>query len=353
MSENLDISIICACRNEAGHIREFVDSILEQDMGRMTWEVLIADGMSGDGTRQILDEYGARQERIRVLTNRGKIVSSGLNAAIEASRGKIILRFDAHTSYAPDYCLRCVEALERTGAANVGGPARTRAIGVKPRAIAAAYHSRFSTGGARFHDPDFEGYVDTVPYGCWRRETFDQAGLFDETLVRNQDDEFNLRLVRGGGKIWQSPAIVSWYSPRSSLRALFHQYFQYGFWKVAVVRKHRFPASWRQLAPAGFVLAHIVLVLTLAVFALLGANHEFLWTGALWLMLVGLYALGNVMASLLAARKAGWDTLPYLPGAFAAFHFSYGLGFLAALCRFNRTDRNKPTGDSVFARITR
>jgi hypothetical protein len=135
--------------------------------------------------------------------------------------------------------------------------------------------------------------------------------------------------------------------------ALFHQYFQYGFWKVAVVRKHRFPASWRQLVPAGFVLAHILLALTLAVAALTGASQKFLWISALWLTLVGLYLLGNLVASLSAARKAGWDTLPYLPGAFAAFHFSYGLGFLAALCRFSRTDPNKASGDSVFARITR
>jgi succinoglycan biosynthesis protein ExoA len=353
MIESLDISIICACRNEAGHIQEFVDSILQQDMGGMTWEVLIADGMSDDGTRQILDEYSSRQKRICVISNRGRIVSSGLNAAIAASHGRIILRFDAHTNYAPDYCVRCVEALERTGASNVGGPARTRATGVKPRAIAAAYHSRFSTGGARFHDPGFEGYVDTVPYGCWRRETFDEIGLFDETLVRNQDDEFNLRLIRAGGSVWQSPDIVSWYSPRSSMSTLFHQYFQYGFWKVAVVRKHRFPASWRQLVPAAFVLAHILLALTLAVAAVSGSSQKFLWTGALWLTLVGLYALGNLGASLLAARKAGWDTLPYLPGAFAAFHFSYGLGFLAALCRYSRTGGDKTPGDSVFARITR
>jgi succinoglycan biosynthesis protein ExoA len=353
MSESLDISIICACRNEVGHIREFVDSILNQEMGGMSWEVLIADGMSDDGTRQILDDYCARQARIRVVTNRGRIVSSGLNAAITVSRGNIVLRFDAHTTYEQDYSLRCVEALDRTGATNVGGPARTRASGVKPRAIAAAYHSRFSTGGARFHDPDFEGFVDTVPYGCWRRETFDRIGMFDEALVRNQDDEFNLRLIRSGGTIWQSPAIVSWYSPRSSMRALFHQYFQYGFWKVAVVRKHRFPASWRQLAPAAFVLAHILLVFTLSVTALIGASQEFVWTGAVWLTLAGLYVLGNLAASLLAARKAGWDTFPYLPAAFAAFHFSYGLGFLAALFRLRKQDRDEPSGESVFARITR
>jgi succinoglycan biosynthesis protein ExoA len=353
MSSEVDISIVSACRNEARHIRDFVDSILTQDLGGMTWEVVIADGMSDDGTRAILNEYSLRNPRIRVLTNRGRIVSSGLNSAIAGSQGRIVLRFDAHTIYAPDYCLRCVEILERTGAANVGGPARTRAQGVKANAIAAAYHSRFSSGGAHFHDPEFEGYVDTVPYGCWRRETFEQIGWFDETLVRNQDDEFNLRLIRGGGKIWQSPAIVSWYSPRPSIRALFHQYFQYGFWKVAVVRKHRVPGSWRHLAPAAFVMAHIVLLLTIAVTALSGEREWFVRSGAMWLTLAGVYVLSNLTASVLAARKAGWKTLPYLPAVFAAFHFSYGFGFLAALLRFAKRGQGRLPANSVYARITR
>ena len=116
---------------------------------------------------------------------------------------------DAHTVYSPDYCRQCVETLISTGADNAGGAARTRVTGVIPRAIAAAYHSRFSTGGACFHDPNYEGPADTVPYGCWRKETFTRIGMFDETLVRNQDDELNLRLLRAGGRIWQSRTILS------------------------------------------------------------------------------------------------------------------------------------------------
>jgi GT2 family glycosyltransferase len=196
---------------------------------------------------------------VRTIDNPRRVVSPGLNAAIRAARGAIVIRMDAHTSYAPDYCRRCVAELERTGADNVGGPARTRTQGTRARAFAAAYHSPFSTG-ARFHDENYEGWIDTVPYGCWRKETLERLGLFDETLVRNQDDELNLRLIRAGGKIWQSPDIVSWYSPRATLTALFLQYFQYGFWKAAVVRKHRLPGSWRHLVPVAFVLTHILLL---------------------------------------------------------------------------------------------
>ncbi len=353
MSHCVDISIVAACRNEARHIGAFLDSILAQDFGAMTWEALISDGMSSDGTREILDAYSQRHSNIRVLTNHGRTTSTGLNTAIRACAGRIVMRFDAHTSYAADYCRRSVETIERTGADNVGGPARTKVEGVKARAIAAAYHSRFSTGGARFHDPGFEGFVDTVPYGCWWREIFDRIGLFDESLVRNQDDEFNLRLLRAGGKIWQNPAIVSWYSPRATIRGLFHQYFQYGFWKVAVIRKHRVPGSWRHLVPAGFVLAWMVLVLMWMIAFVAGPGLLFDWASRLLLTLLGGYGVANITASLLSARKHGWDTLILLPTAFAAFHFSYGLGFLAALPRFARQPGSELTGDSLFTRITR
>ncbi|HYZ85186.1 MAG TPA: glycosyltransferase family 2 protein, partial [Bryobacteraceae bacterium] len=216
-----EISIVMACRNEAKHIRPLLDSLLAQELEGRSFEILIADGMSTDGTDNVIQEYEAKEPRIRLIQNHGKIVSTGLNAAIRASRGRYILRMDAHTVYAPDYTVRCIEALERTGADNAGGSARTRVKGVKAEAIAAAYHSRFSTGGAAFHQPDYEGWADTVPYGCWRRELFDQIGLFDEELVRNQDDEFNLRTIRAGGKIWQDPKILSWYSPRSTVSSLF------------------------------------------------------------------------------------------------------------------------------------
>ena len=185
-----------ACRNEKRHIRQFLDSLLAQDMSGMTWEAIIADGMSDDGTREILQEYGARHPQLRTIDNPRRVVSPGLNAAIRAARGAIVIRMDAHTCYAPDYCRRCVAELERTGADNVGGPARTRAQGTRARAFAAAYHSPFSTG-ARFHDETYEGWIDTVPYGCWRKETLERLGLFDESLVRNQDDELNLRLDPG------------------------------------------------------------------------------------------------------------------------------------------------------------
>ena len=347
------ISIISACRNESRHICEFLDSLLSQKMEGMTWEAVIADGISTDGTREQLKQYAVKHPQMRFIDNPGRIVSTGLNEAIRAARGEIILRMDAHTRYAPDYCVRCVETLESTGADNVGGPARTNAVGLLPRAIAAAYHSPFSTGGAKFHDENYEGSVDTVTYGCWRRTTLERIGGFDEALVRNQDDELNLRLLRSGGIIWQNPQIMSWYSPRATLAGLFNQYFQYGFWKVAVIRKHGKPGSWRHLVPAGFALANGTLLLLIAIAAIAQSRNFLVLSSGIWGAMACLYLSASLVASAVTANKNGWRLFPYLPLVFSAYHLSYGAGFLAGLWRFRSTNASTFATDSVFARITR
>ncbi|PYR46886.1 MAG: glycosyltransferase family 2 protein [Acidobacteria bacterium] len=247
---------------------------------------------------------------------------------------------DVHTEYAPDYVERCVEVLLATGADNVGGPACTRADGYLQQAICLGYHSPFSTGGARFHDPGYEGYVDTVTYGCWRKERLIELGLFDETLVRNQDDELNLRIHRTGGRVFQSTSIRSWYHPRASLAALFRQYMQYGYWKVRVIRKHKQPASWRHLVPGVFVFG--LMALTLAALFFHGA-------GTAWLIVCGTYVTVNALVSLATvARVRMLRVLPVMPAVFAAFHFGYGYGFLRGL-----VDIVAGGGGKTFSRLTR
>jgi hypothetical protein len=261
--------------------------------------------------------------------------------AIHIAQGRVILRMDVHTEYAPDYVRQCVAVLEETGADNVGGPWVAKATGVVGRAIAAAFQSPFAMGGRRGHNPAYEGPLDTVYLGCWRREVFNHIGLFDEELVRNQDDEFNLRLTRAGGKIWQSPQIKSWYKPRESLGALFRQYMQYGYWKVRVIQKHKLPASVRHLVPGGFVLSFIVLLLV-----------SLVWPPAIWgwLGLVGAYSVGNVAASLLAAAQHGWKVLPLLPIVFACYHVAYGYGFLRGVWDFV-IFRHRP--NVIYTELTR
>jgi glycosyltransferase involved in cell wall biosynthesis len=335
------VSIIIPCRNERGHIEACLRSILAQESPPGGFEVIVADGMSEDGTGAILKQLAHEDSRIRVVDNPGRIVSTGLNMAIRAARGQIIVRMDAHTEYASDYIRQCLAVLQETGADNVGGPARTKSRGYWQSAICAGYHSAFAVGGARFHKVEYEGEVDTVTYGCWPRKVFDQIGFFDEELVRNQDDEFNLRLTRMGGKIWQSPRIKSWYRPRESLGSLFRQYLQYGYWKVRVIQKHKIPAALRHLVPGLFVGSLSVLALV-----------SLWWRPAAWgwLGLVGMYGACNVVASCLTAARREWKLFPLLPLVFACYHFAYGCGFLHGIWDFVILRRG-PSG--TYTNLTR
>jgi glycosyltransferase involved in cell wall biosynthesis len=348
------VSVVIPCRNEAGHIVAFLDSVWQQQITGIDLEVLLADGMSDDGTREVVGGYVSRSGgRLRVIDNPGRIASTGLNAAIRAASGGIILRMDCHTEYAADYIERCVNTLKETNASNVGGPARTKADGYVASAIAAAYHSSFSTGGAKFHNEQFEGYVDTVTYGCWYKETLERLGLFDETLVRNQDDELNLRLIRAGGKIWQSPAIVSWYRPRARLCALFRQYSQYGFWKVPIIQKHRIPGSWRHLVPgAYFVSMAGALALWLGA-SLTGMKQLASQSALTFAVGTTLYASACLIASAITARRTGWPLFPLLPVVFFIYHSSYALGFLCGVLYWPLRTFVTPDAADAFTQLSR
>ena len=254
----LRVSIVVPCRNERHYIDSFIDSVSAQLPVAGGCEIIIADGMSEDGTRELLDRRSAGTPALRWIDNPSKTVSHGLNLAVAAARGEIIIRMDVHTHYARDYVAECVRVLDATDADNVGGPWRATGGSYLQSAIAIAFNSPFAVGGARSHDVSFEGVVDSVYLGCWRRSRLIEIGLFDEELVRNQDDELNLRLTRCGGTVWQSPTIQSQYSPRASLRNLLKQYMQYGYWKVRVIQKHRMPASLRHVIPAGYVSALVL-----------------------------------------------------------------------------------------------
>ena len=319
------VSLIVPCRNEKHYIEPCLRSLLAQDLPAGSFEIIVADGLSNDGTRDILARLAAEYACLRLVDNPGRIVSTGLNTAICAARSRTIIRIDAHTQYAPDYVSQCLTVLQETGADNVGGPWVAQGTGYIGRAVAAAFQSPFAVGGARGHNPHYTGPVDTVYLGCWPREVFDRIGLFDEDMVRNQDDEFNLRLSRAGGLIWQSPRIRSWYHPRASLRSLWRQYAQYGYWKVRVMQKHCLPASVRHLVPAAFVLT----MLTLPITALLWPWAWWIWGG-----LGGLYSACNLAASVATARRSGLTLCLVLPAVFACYHLGYGYGFLRGIWDF-------------------
>ncbi len=318
------------------YIRQLLQSIEALDRTGLTLEIVIADGMSTDGTRDILNEYACKHSTIRVLENKNRTASHGLNLAIQQAKGEFVVRMDAHTEYPPKYVVRCLRIAIATGAENVGGAARTAAKSFWKRAVAAGFHSKFATGGANFRSQDYSGFTDTVPYGCWRKDLLYKLGLFDETLVRNQDDELNLRIRRAGGTVWQDSSIVSYYHPRSTLRALFRQYFQYGFWRVAVLRKHRMVASKRQLVPIGAIAAGALLVLCLLLGWLLRNSFAMKRSALLLGLLTSIYASLSASSSIKAARRHGWDLFPVLPIVFGTYQFSYAAGFAAGLLCWRR-----------------
>jgi succinoglycan biosynthesis protein ExoA len=313
------VSVITPCRDEVAHIDAFLDSALGQRLPE-GWllQVLVADGESSDGTRERLRLRAATEPRLVVVDNPQRITSAALNRAIARADGEIIVRMDVHTVYADDYVAACVQTLQRTGAACVGGAWQPVGEGGRQGAIARAFASRFGSGGAASRRADLEGPVDTVYLGAWRRDTLREAGGFDEALVRNQDDELALRLVRAGGVVWQSASIRSWYTPRASFLALFRQFYQYGYWKVAVIRKHRLPAAPRHLVPFAFVA--LLLLLALAGLA---------WRPAWWALagVGGLYAAAALANAVLLAPAQALG----VAWSFVCMHAGYGLGFGRAL----------------------
>ncbi len=336
------VTVIAPCRNERAHIEVFLRNLAEQDYPNDRLEIIVADGRSDDGTYEWLMDAANGVPGLKVLVNEEGIVPTGLNRAIEAAQGEIIVRMDSHTRYAPDYIAQCVTVLLETEADNVGGPWRAEGTGIVQRAIAHAFQSRFASGGARSHNLSYEGPVDSVYLGCWRKATLLRIGLFDEELVRNQDDELNLRLTLAGGTVWQSPRIRSIYTPRASITALWRQYAQYGYWKVRVIQKHHQPAALRHLAPGAFVGA----------LGVSGGLAPFFPASAL---LFALLAGGYGLATLAASAAVGLQTrdprvIPVLPPIFAGFHLGYGYGFLRGVVDFILLKRG---GRPQFRRITR
>lgn len=336
------VSIIVPCRNEQAHILAFCDAVAAQTLPPgVALEVLIADGLSDDGTRALLEARAAADPRFIALDNPARIVSAGLNACLARARGEVIVRMDVHTVYAPDYVAQCLAALARSGADNVGGPWHAQGRNPMQQAVAAAFQSRIVAGGALSRQLDYEGEADTVYLGCWPRRTFERFGGFDETLVRNQDDEHNLRIRKGGGRAWQSGRIRSTYFPRSRLGQVARQYMQYGYWKPFVMRKHQQAAALRHLVPALFVAA----LLLCAVLALLGLPLAG-WAG---LGLGLLYALFTTTVALAIGRRAGWALVPRIAAVIAAYHLGYGWGSLRGWWDVLRHGRPNPR----FGTLTR
>jgi succinoglycan biosynthesis protein ExoA len=319
------VAIIMPIRNEANFIARSLGAVLAQDYPADHTEVLVVDGISEDRTRQIVSQMLADRPHARLLDNPAGIVPTAMNIGLAEAQGKVIVRVDGHTLVAPDYVSCCVVALAETDADCVGGP--MNAVGETPfgKAVALATSHPFGVGGARFHYAAEPQEVDSVYLGAWPRQVFERVGHFDEEMVRNQDDEFSYRLRAAGGRIWLDPSIRSTYYARSTLRSLWRQYFQYGYWKVHVFQKVPGSAQLRHWVPPLFALAVAGGLLAALLLTPLRLPY---------LVGLALYALANLTVSARVAAREGWHHLRQLPLAFAILHLAYGLGFWGGVARF-------------------
>ncbi len=321
------VTVIMPIRNEEAFIERSLGAVLAQDYPSDRVQVLVADGMSDDATREVVTRLASAPgvAEVEIVDNPGRIVPTGFNAALDRARGDVVVRVDGHTIIAPDYISQCVAALADSGADNVGGRMDAVSDGPVGQAIALATSSPFGVGNSQFHYAEGRHWVDSVYMGAWPREVFDRVGRFDPEMVRNQDDEFNYRLRSQGGRILLTDAIRSEYYNRASLRTLFRQYRQYGHWKVRVLQKHPRQMSARQFAPPALVAA-------LAGGAVLAPFSRPVRRA--WSAVAAAYAVANLGASVSVARRAGLRHLRLLPVVFGALHIGYGLGFLGGLIAF-------------------
>lgn len=319
------VTVVVPCRNEARYIGACLDSILASAYPADALEVLVVDGRSTDGTRTLVADYSAKHPQIRLLVNPERVVPRALNIGIEAATGDVIVRMDAHVVYPPEYIPRLVTALAESGADNVGGcivtlPADGTAVA---QAIAIGLGHPFGVGNARFRIGAREArFVDTVPFGCFPRDVFRRVGLFDEEMVRNQDDEFNSRILRKGGKVLLVPDVICYYYTRGSFRQIARMFFQYGAFKPLAARKAGRIMTLRQLVPAAFVIG------------LLGsAAAARLWPPAIWITgaIAGTYAAAVLACAARVVASHGRRCAVALTAVFPVVHFSYGFGFLRGL----------------------
>ena len=349
------VTVIIPCFNEACWIGSCLESILANDYPQERLEILVADGMSNDGTRAVIECYALNYPCVRLLDNLQQITPAAMNTGIKNARGEIIVRVDAHADYPHDYISSLVRLLEESGADNVGGVFVTRPgrLTTIARAIAVGLSHPFGVGDSHYRIGSTEDrWVDTVPFGCYRKDVFDRIGLFDEELVRNQDDELNLRLIKHGGRIRLSPKIVCYYYARNSLRQVWQMHYQYGYFKPLVVRKVGGVMTLRQLVPPLFVL---MLVVTALVAVLCCAVAPYPWNvvgPASFVFIAGSYLLAVVGCAAMATRKHGLPVATALVGVFPASHLSYGIGYLVGVIEF-LVIRRKPSHHAGFMPITR
>jgi glycosyltransferase involved in cell wall biosynthesis len=323
---NTMISVIIPCRNEKQYIRDTIFSIINQTIEGYSFEIIVVDGMSQDGTRELLFELSSLNQNISILDNPAGITPTALNIGIKYSRGKYIAILGAHAEYSADYFRQNLKIMEEHPEVScTGGPIISNGKNNFAKAAAISMSSTIGVGNANHRFPDFEGYAEMACFPFFRKEVFEKYGLYDERLIKNQDDEFCFRIRLKGEKIFLSNKIKSTYYVRDSVSNLFRQYYSYGKWRIPVLLIHKTPISYRQQVPALFFS---LVVLLFIVSFIVGNIFIGLCLPALYLITLSIFALSK-----LKSEKMG--VVKYLPISLFVLHFSYALGFLSGLFVFS------------------
>ena len=341
MNNNPFITYIAPIRNESLFIERMIKSIINQNNNNFDFEIIVADGMSTDGTRNIINRLMKTVNEIKLIDNPEKIVSTGFNRALSISKGDYIIRIDGHAELATDFLQNSLRELKITNADCVGGPIINIATGIIGNAIAIAQQSKFGVGGVAFRENNNIGkYVDTLAFGTYKRNVFKKIGGYDIELLRNQDDEFNFRMLQQDLKIWLHPSIKSYYYPKNSIHRLFMQYFQYGFFKIRVFQKRSAAASFRHIIPLIFIIN-----LFFAIYSLLVTDFY------MPIIILGVfYTSISIVFSIREALK-NFDngfSLIFLPICFLTLHIAYGLGSFIGLFYFINKWNDKGLKDKYF-----
>jgi cellulose synthase/poly-beta-1,6-N-acetylglucosamine synthase-like glycosyltransferase len=329
VNEMPKVSVIVPCRNEGAFIGRCLDSVLANDYPAQRLEILVVDGMSTDGSKELLQSCAEKFPHIKILENEKKVTPLAFNLGIRHATGQVVMILGAHSTCAKDYISKCVRYLDEYNADNVGGIMKTlpRKPGLVGEAITTCLSHPFGVGGSYFRiHTDKPRWVDTVFGGCYRREVFQKIGLFNEHLTGSQDIEFNLRLKKAGGKTLLAPDIVSYYYARSDLKSFWRHNFRNGVWAVLpFLYSPVMPVRWRHLVPLAFVLG----LLGSAVFALVVRSGWYVLA-----CIVGAYAIAAFASALhVAVKKRGFQYLLIMPVVFASLHLGYGLGSVWGLTK--------------------
>ena len=324
------VSVVIPCLNEERFIEKVLENLAPQyNSGR--YEIIVVDGMSVDKTRMVVSEFMARHRnvQVRLVDNPARNIPAGLNRGIAQARGDVIVRMDAHSIPSENYVRRCVELLSNPNVSVVGMPWRIRASAdtLTARAIALAVAHPFGIGDAKYRLPDLSApqFVDTVPFGVFRKSLWQDLGGFNEELLANEDYDFHYRVRYLGGRILLDTSGHCVYFARATIRDLASQYFRYGNWKSQMVKLHPRSIRWRQLVAPAFV-SSIFLLMALSFWSAL----------ALWalLMVVATYTLLSLISAFQLARREGaLSIVPIISLAFSVIHTAWGSGFLIGLVR--------------------